>query len=222
MLTICSYKWGDKYGPEYVARLVNGLHRHLEQPFRFILVSDRDCAIDGVERVSISDIELTKVKGCFARLRLFDPDWQNGLGLDDVIVCVDLDTVTTGPLDATFSRPEPFVILQGANASNPCPYNGSIWMLRASYRPDVWSDFSLDKVAAIPHDAFPDDQAWFAHKLPGAAGWKAGAQSGIYAFMKPGWPGGTDLPKDARLVSFPGWRDPKKFSHLPWVKDHWR
>jgi hypothetical protein len=69
------------------------------------------------------------VPGCFARSALFDPEWQARHGIEpgDRFVCLDLDLIVTGPLDGLFDRPEPFAILQGVNASNPCPYNGSVW-----------------------------------------------------------------------------------------------
>lgn len=95
-------------------------------------------------------------------------------------------------------------------------------MLRAGYRPDVWSDFSLGAADKIPRYRFADDQGWFAHKMPAAAGWQVGPRSGVYAFKKPAWPQGDDLPSDARMVVFPGWRDPSKFMGLPWVKENWR
>jgi hypothetical protein len=212
-LKIFAWWWGDKYGPDYVSRLAAGLRRHLEQPYLLTLC-----------RPQADDEYLTKVPGCLCRLRMFDPAWQGANGIEDGdrIVCIDLDVVITGKLDPLFYRPEPFMILQGANAQNPCPYNGSVFMLRAGYRPDVWSDFSLDAAAKVPHDRFPDDQAWLAHKLPNAIGWRAGSQSGIFAFKKPGWPHGDSLPADARMVVFPGWRDPSKFAQLPWIKEHWR
>jgi hypothetical protein len=84
---------------------------------------------------------------------------------------MDLDLVVTGPLDALFDRPEPFVILQGVNAVNPCPFNGSLWMLEAGYRPDVWHEFSPELAAKVPFHEFPDDQAWLADMIPDAAGW---------------------------------------------------
>jgi hypothetical protein len=136
-------------------------------------------------------------------------------------VCIDLDTVITGPLDGLFDRPENFIILQGANASNPCPFNGSLMMLRAGARPDVWRDFSLKAAGSVPFFEFPDDQGWLWHKIPDAAGWKAGSESGVYAFQKPGWPKDDRLPADAKIVAFPGWRDPSKFANEPWVRQHW-
>lgn len=228
-LTVCTFFWGGKYEVEYVKRLARGVRRHLQQPYRFVVITD-DVMGKGVASIvsepahgawPIEDPELTEVPGCFARLRLFDPVWQGKRGITGRIVCIDLDAIVTGPLDPLLNRAEPFLILKGANSANPCPYNGSLWMLRAGYRPDVWTDFSLDVAARMPFYEFPDDQAWFHHKMPNENGWKAGPHSGVYAFKKPGWPNGDDLPKDARLVCFPGRRDPSQFTHLKWVREHW-
>jgi hypothetical protein len=225
-LIISTWLWGSKYSAKDVAKLAAGVRRHLTEPHRFICLTD-DLGREPVEGVAyrpIPDPELLKVKGCFARLRMFDPLWQftREINAGDRIVCMDLDSVVTGWLDPLFLRAETFMILKGANASNPCPYNGSLMMLRAGFHSEVWSDFSLEKAGQIPFYEFPDDQGWIAHKLPDAAGWNAGPQSGVFAFQKPGWPIGNDLPKDARLVVFPGWRDPEKFKHLNWVKENWR
>jgi hypothetical protein len=92
---------------------------------------------------------------------------------------------------------------------------------RVGAHPELWTDFSLEAVKASPKHEFHDDQGWYWHKVPDAAGWKAGPESGVYAFQKPGWPKGEKLPRDASLVVFPGWRDPAKFTHLDWVKRHW-
>lgn len=211
-LTICTWLWGDKYGPDYVEKLRAGVARNLRQPHEFRVFTPR-----------ADDLHLTEIKGCFARLRMFDPEWQqaNGFLPGDRIVCMDLDLIVTGPLDELFDRPEPFVILQGANAVNPCPFNGSLWMLQAGYRPDVWHEFSVELAGKIPFHEFPDDQAWFADMIPDAAWWQAGRESGVYAFQKPGWPKGEQLPKDARIVAFPGWRDPSNYIRLEWVREHW-
>jgi hypothetical protein len=213
VLHIGPFFWGNKYGPEYVDRLRAGVARHLKGEYRWHVFSPDP-----------RDEHLTEIKGCFCRLRAFDPEWQaqNGIAPGDRIVSMDLDAIVTGPLDPLFDRPEPFVILQNVNASNPCPMNGSVWMLRAGYRPDVWSDFSLEAADKIAKFEFADDQGWFWHKMPDAAGWNAGSESGIYGFQKKGWPKGTELPRDAIMVVFPGWRDPAKFSHLDWIKSNWR
>lgn len=223
-LTICTWLWGNKYSTVDVAKLVHGLQRHLKQHYRFFVVTDKPGEwskdLVGVTALlPILDKNLLRFKGCLARLRMFDPDWQASL-VSDRIVCIDLDTVIVGPLDPLFDRPEPFVILQKVHSGNPCPYNGSLWMLRAGYRPDVWKSFSLEAADKIPRYEFPDDQGWMAHKIPGAAAWTP-SDDGVYAFEKPGWPKDGKLPHDARMVVFPGWRSPQQFKHLPWIKKNW-
>jgi hypothetical protein len=209
-LTICTWVWGRKYGAKYIERLAAGVERNLKQPFRFRVFSPQ-----------AEDEHLTDIPGCFARLRMFDPKWQAEHKIRGRLVCMDLDLIVTGGLDELFDRPDDLVILQGANASNPCPYNGSVFMLQAGTHQDVWADFSLEAARETAFYSFPDDQGWFSHKIPGAAGWKCGSGSGVYAFKKPGWPRGDDLPADARIVAFPGHRDPSQFTHLDWVKKHW-
>ncbi len=230
MLTIVTWLWGQKFGHDDVAKLFASVRRNLTQPARFIAVTESQLHIDGVERIPIRDMELTKIKGCYARLRMFDPQWQKDHGVAGRLACVDLDSVVTGPLDPTFDRPEPFVIMQGGNATNPCKFNGALMMLRAGAHPEVWEDFSVEKAGKVPFFEFPDDQGWIWHKLPNAAGWVCGEGSGVYVFHKPGWPNwsgdlgtmSTDLPKGARLVTFSGWRSPQKFERLDWVRKHWR
>lgn len=229
-LLISTWLWGKKYGPDDVARLASGVRRHLKQDHRFVCFSETPLHIEGVESGLLLDPALTKIPGCYARLRMFDSLWQEAW-FSDRIVCIDLDTVITGPLDPLFDRPEPFVILHGGNASNPCPYNGALMMLRVGAHPEVWSDFSLEAARKVPFDSFPDDQGWLWHKIPDAAGWKCGPESGAYVFRKPGWPGFTNLrhaipddslPDGARLVTFSGWRNPHKFQHLDWIRRNWR
>lgn len=225
MLAICTWLWGNKYDYDDVVRLKMGLDRHVSQRFRFLLMTERERVIvdprADVERHAIKDPELLGYKGCFVRLRMFDRGWQHNRKIDDRLVCMDLDVVVTGSLDALFDRDEEFVILAGGNSMNPCPFNGSVMMLKAGCHHELWDDFSVEAASKIPFYEFPDDQGWFAHKVPRAATWKCGKESGIYAFKKPGWPPGDDLPRDARIVVFPGKRQPKDFRSLKWVRDNW-
>jgi len=208
-LIITTWRWGDKYPSHYVDRLRRGIERHFSSPFQFKLIQPAAALL---------------FKGCLVRLQMFSPEWQRQQGIreGDTILNLDLDLIVTGQLEPVLNRAEDFVILQGANAANPCPFNGSVMMLRAGAHRDVWDDFSLDKVSQIPKYEFPDDQGWIWHKLPKAAGWNVGPRSGIYAFRKPQWPHDDQLPSDARMVAFPGARDPRMFFHLPWIQQHWR
>lgn len=232
MLTVSTWLWGDKFSSDDVKKLAGAVKRNLKQPHRFVCITNNYPLGLNCEVWPLPNESLTHVRGCFARLRMFDADWQvtHGIGSGERIALIDLDTVVTGPIDRLFDRPESFVIMQKGNASNPCPFNGALQMLRAGAHPEVWSDFSVEAASRVPFFEFPDDQGWLWHKLPGAAGWKCGVESGVFVFHKPGWPGwkstkdstpNDDLPKGARLVTFSGWRNPKRFSHLDWVKQNW-
>jgi hypothetical protein len=225
VLNICTWLWGNsKYTNIYVERLYAGVQRHLHQPFRFLLMTERwrDITLRSeIERHAIKDEVLTKILGCFARLRMFDVGWQINRKLHGPIICLDLDIVITGTLDHLFNRSEPIVLLEGANSLNPCPYNNSVFMFQPGAHPELWSDFSMDVAKKIRYQEFPDDQGWFWHKLPNAATWKVGPSSGIWSFRKRNWPPGDALPSQASIVAFPGHRDPSQFTHLKWVKEHW-
>lgn len=177
---------------------------------------------EGIESHAIIDTNLLAYKGCFVRLRMFDPGWQANRGIIGPIINLDLDVVITGQLDVLFDRADTFTILQGANSVNPCPYNGSVYMFQAGTHSELWTDFTPKVAATIPYFKFPDDQGWFHYKIPNAAGWRVGRDSGIYAFQKPGWPHGFGLPQEAKIVAFPGGQDPSQFVHLDWVQEHWR
>lgn len=210
-LHLGTFHWGHKYGGHYIDRLAAGIKRNLSEPYQF-----------HVWKPLAEDEHLTRIPGCFARLRAFDPDWQAeyGIGPGDRLVVMDLDMVVTGSLDGLFDRAEPFCIAQGMNAANPCRYTGTLWMLRAGYRPDVWSSFTVAKAEAIKTYTISDDQRWFEHMMPNAGAF--GPDCGVYGFAKPGWPKGEALPSNARLVAFFGHRDPSQFGHLDWVRRHWQ
>lgn len=234
MLTVTTWFWGEKYSKLDVAKLAAGTRRHLKQPHRFICFADREITIKGVEVRKFDDPKgLSRIPGCYIRLKTFSPEWQRANGFTDRIAWVDLDTIQVGPLDELFDRPEPVVIFAGANSKNPCPYNGSLLMVRAGAHPEVWDDFSVRSAARLPHYEFgwPDDQGWLAHKISNAATWKAGPQSGVYSFEKPGWPWAKGdaqrnplcrvLPENARSVTFSGYRNVADYLWLLWVKNNW-
>lgn len=233
MIVITTWWWGNKFPIDHVNKLAAGIKRHLNMPYRFACIHDKgfpDFSEDVHHSWPILDEKLTRFKGCFARLRIFDPAWQQMYPCHEMyadkpdrLVLIDLDTVITGTLDPLFDRPEPFVIMQGGNSSNPCPYGGALQMLRPGAHPEVWQDFSLEAAAKTKFFKFPDDQGWIWHKIPVAAGWKVGSEHGVYVWKKPGWPLmlDDDLPRGARLVTFIN-NDPAKLIQLSWVKEHWR
>lgn len=235
MLYICTWLWGVKWEPKYVDKLFSGIDRHLSLEHKNVLITDRllpshtgyqqwENGADIVYGIDQEDMPYLNFPGCLVRMRMFDVMWQHKIGMQvgDRVVNVDVDAVPTGPLNSLFDRWDEFTIMQGFNSTNPCPFNGSLWMFRAGERHDVWNDFSLDahKKFNVPIHAIADDQGWLHYKFPDAKAY--GPSDGVYAFKKRTWPTpDLTLPKDAKLVAFPG-RSPEKYQNLPWVKEHWR
>lgn len=227
MLIFITWLWGNKYDVAYVEKLYRGIKRHCNKPFRFFCMTERERNVSfpqGIERHAIKNPELLSERGCFVRLRIFDSGWQRNRGIhpDDLIVNIDLDNVIVGNLDGLFENGRDFSILQGINSNNPCPYNGSLMELKPYTLGYIWTEFSLEKAYRLPYFDFPDDQGWLWEKYKHAG--KFGPENGVYAYGKPGWVTSnvSALPYNARIVAFPGWRDPAKFTHLPWIKEHWQ
>ena len=134
------------------------------------------------------------------------------------IINIDIDTIITGPLDNLFDRGEDFVILQKINTTNPNPYNGSLWMVKARTRHDAWADFNVDRWKALPRHAKLSDQDWLRFKFPNLARL---VQIRVYTDSKKGLDSAdVNLMPDAKIVTFPG-RDPGWYTDVGWVKKHW-
>lgn len=226
-LFVCSWLWGMKWPGIYADRLLAGLRRNIAQDFRSVLITDQPIngSADIVCPIKEEDRAFLLHPGCLIRMRMFDPAWQARIGArqGDRIVCVDVDAVVIGQLDPLFDRDDEFTIMQGFNQTNPCPFNGSLWMFRAGERHDVWTDFGIDahKRYGVPIHSIADDQGWLHFKFPDAKAYTP--KDGVFAFKKIGWveeKGRRKLPDNARFVAFPG-RDPGKYPEVDWIKRHW-
>lgn len=224
-LFVCSWLWGTKWKPVYADRLFAAVKRNLQQDYRSVLVTDQPfnggadivCPIEDADRAYLNQ------PGCLVRIRMFDAAWQQRLGMKvgDRVACIDVETVITGPLDPLFQdRDAELRIMQGFNSTNPCPFNGSLWMFPAGERHDVWDDFSLDAHAkfGVPVHSIADDQGWLHFKFPNAAAYTP--EDGVYAFRKITWPGSKGLPDGARVIAFPG-RDPNDHADRGWIRENW-
>ncbi len=117
-VNVLCIKWGKKYGPEYVNRLHNMVHRHLHRPFRFVCLTDDAQGIDpGIEVKPIPPIGFDE----------FDQrkPWTFGHGwlkltsfakplydLEGRTLFLDLDIVIVDSLDPFFDQPGEFVVIK--------------------------------------------------------------------------------------------------------------
>jgi hypothetical protein len=235
MITVACYLWFDPdgknndlyvYGPSHVRTLKRMVERHLSAPHRFICITDRPARdLDGVETVPLD--KTNHLPGTrFVKLMTFRPDAAEIIG--ERILQLDLDTVITGDLAPLIDRPEALVLWRNPNFGVPrrARYNTSIVLLRAGSRPEFWTKFDKNKhPAMLKRNWGGTDQAWVSHLAsPEEAHWTAA--DGVYGAgrlhdIAPGV--GTELPGNARVVFFPGRREPgmpETQARHPWIGAH--
>lgn len=229
MLTVVTFRWGKTFTAEHVNVARRMVARHYRKPHRFVCICDDPAGLDAeVEPIQLWDdfANLPSPHGplypsCYRRLKLFAPDIGELLG--PRFVSIDLDFVATGDLAPLWDRAEDFIIC-AAMGSRSNHFNGSMFLMTAGARPDVWTDFDPKRSPALAtaHRQSGSDQGWIGHKLgPKEATW--GKADGVYSYRYS--PVGSKLPEDSRLVFFNGknlgpWEaEPQRHG---WVREHWR
>jgi hypothetical protein len=235
-LTVTCFFWHDSlakcrhiytFGPEHVRILQNMVRRNLTVPHEFVCVTDRPQLIDFCRTVALD--KTTWVPGTrYVKLMMYRPDAAEIIG--PRIFYLDLDCVITGSLDPLVDRDEDLVLWRNPNFGQKrrARYNSSIQLIRAGSRPDFWRRFDPKSVPATLRKVWGGtDQAWISYMadVETEAFWDA--SHGVYGAgrLKDYDPTicGTKLPVNARVVFFPGSREPGmpaiQEKH-PWIKDY--
>lgn len=242
MLHVISWKWKPgkegytrlrvPYGADH-ANIVLApggmIDRHLKQPHRRICITDDASGLD-CETFPLWDdcSDLTNASGdklpsCYRRLKLFDPDTLEALGIadGDRVVSVDLDMVFTESLDHLFDRDDDFTGWAVTGAVHPKVFNGSMWMFRAGACAEVWHSFDPETSPAIASKAGyrGSDQAWMSYLLAGKyEGWSQA--DGVYSApreIRRGTP-----PANMCVAVFHGPHKPWMEDGPAWIADHYR
>lgn len=237
MLTIVTFKWRappgyrSSFRGEHVDILRRMVRRHYPAPHRFVCITDDP---SGITEPDVECYELwpdfstvrnpsgAKNPSCYRRLRLFAA--KPGAFLGERFVCLDLDCVITDDMRPVWDREEDFVIWRSTTNGNP--YNGSMFMLDAGARPQVWREFDPDTSPRLTRAAglYGSDQAWIAYALGrDEPTWSAG--HGVHSFRNEVSPNGGRLPAGARIVFFHGKHDPwdqEVYYRHAWVREHYR
>ncbi len=204
------------------------INRHYQRPHRLTCITDDPAGIDPTIRIiplwdTFSQIQNpygAHAPSCYRRLRLFAPDACDLIG--PRFVCIDLDTVIVGDVRPLWDRSED-IVLYDDPLYHGKQYCGSMLMMTAGARPQVWNDFdpNASPRLAMAAGRRGSDQAWISYKIPGEATW--GPQDGVYSYRRHILPKGGVLPPDARLTMWHGDHDPwdPAAQQLPWVTDNW-
>lgn len=236
--SVVTWKWkpADGYrstfGPETVNILRRMVARHFPHPHRFICVTDDAAGIDPEVEIRPAWNDFAGVPSphggrnpsCYRRLRLFHPDAAQWFG--ERFVSLDLDMVITGDLTPLWHRSEDIVLWGDTNPLPGSHYNGSMMLLRAGVRPQVWTDFDprVSPQLSLRAKCHGSDQGWISYCLgPGEARWTKA--DGVYSYRNDLAPNGASrLPADAKLVVFHGHVDPweAQGQRIEWIRKFYR
>jgi len=161
------------------------VRRYLSIPHRIAVVTDLPGDYDGIDVIAPPhDFEDARIPTwgehmpqCLRRIAMFRPDAASIFG--ERFISMDLDCVISGPLDPLFDRSEDFVMYRGVTRQRP--YNGSMLMMTAGVRPQVYERFTPEGAIEAGQRYLGSDQAWISHVLgAGEATW--GAENGVHAW----------------------------------------
>ncbi len=234
MLRIVCFKWRPLhfYRSYFAAERVNTLRkmvaRHLHIPHEFVCVTDDPTGIDeGIRIVPLWENKVKEFGGvlkpnCYARIKAFS--WEMKELIGDRFCWLDLDCVILNDITPLFMDNEPFRMWNSTNPQNF--YNGSMVLMNAGARAQVWEKFDPETSPDIANAAgfVGSDQAWISHVLGyGEKLFTAGDGVYPYRWIRNNFP--NDLyPQNARIVFFPGkfnpWDDAIKERHK-WVAEHY-
>lgn len=203
MLTILTWWWRQPggrtaYEPVHIAIWADMVRRHLRQPHQLAVVTHEPITLPGIKIIRPpKEFEEVRIPSwpefrpqCLRRLAMFRPDAAQWFG--ERFVCMDLDCVIGGPLDPVFECDNDFRIFKGTAPGRP--YNGSMMLLRAGARPQVYDRFTPAGAVEAGQSFVGSDQAWISRVLgPNEAVWDERDGVGW-------WQGGKQLP----LLFFPG------------------
>jgi diadenosine tetraphosphatase ApaH/serine/threonine PP2A family protein phosphatase len=232
-LTIVTWKWkpARNYRSEFTSEHVNVLasmvKRHYKHPHRVVCVTDDPVGINpsiGIIPLWPDLSDLINPHGahqpsCYRRLKAFSAEARDWFG--DRFVSLDLDCVIVGDMAPLWNRPEEFIIW-GSGTDRRVWCNGSMWMMTAGARKQVWETFNpkTSPGAAKRSGFFGSDQGWIAHCLGRKeAMWTI--KDGVYSFRVHLNGGSKQLPSDARVVFFHGKYDPwsAHCMNIPWIAE---
>jgi hypothetical protein len=219
-------QYRSQFAATHVNVLASMVKRHYTQPHRFLCVTDIPKGIDlmKVEVVpAFNDFAHVPSPygphqpSCYRRLRAFHPEIGKVFG--ERFVSMDLDTVITGDLTPLFDRTEDVVLWEEQDKRSY--YNGSLMLLKAGTRPQVWKNFNPKRSPREAKQAgrFGSDQGFISYVLgKGEATW--GKADGVYSYRLDIDTNGGELPLDARVVNFHGGTDPwsPRAMKLDWVR----
>lgn len=228
MLTVMTWFWKQEggratYTHHHVNIWADMVRRNLTIPHRLACVTEHPEGIDpSIEIIAppkdFEDVRIptwtVEKPQCLRRIAMFAPDAGQRFG--ERFVSMDMDCVIAGNLDSLFATTADFKMYRGTTGERP--YNGSMMLLTAGARPQVYTEFSVERAIKAGQRYVGSDQAWISYILgPGEAVWDY--RDGVFWYQDPN---GRGYP---RLMFFPGYPKPWQLAERTdtgWFAEYYR
>lgn len=239
--TVICMKWGDRYGPDYVARLRAAVRRNFVGPIRFVCFTDDvSLSLQGVDVHPLPEIQLPDRVASTPWRKL--SVWRYPLAdLEGDVLFLDLDIVITGNLNDLFAFcPGEYCVIENWTQRGTGVGNTSVFRFHAGKHREIFEEFDRDPEAVLSE--FRIEQQYISARLPHQRFWPAEwCVSFKHTLLPPfplNWVRTPPLPTSARVVVFSGRPDPHEardgiwpaplhkriYKHVrptPWIAAHW-
>lgn len=230
---------------EYTSRFVNivsgMVRKHLGAEHRIICVTDEPEGIEAPtetfplwdDHSALKNATGAHLPSCYRRLRLFDRETQEVMGIaaGERIVSLDLDSIVLGPLDDLFDRIEKsgcvFAGWGVRGVYHQTVYNGSFWTFTAGkHMQKLWSSFDPKESPrlCLQKSFLGSDQAWLSMNFTSRVDALPIRFPDFASYPREVKRSGT-LDRRTKIVFFHGARKPWHQVELrsqPWITNHWR
>lgn len=175
---ILIWKWKQpnarfNYTSDQVNKFVEKLRENITLPVTYCCVTDDPEGLDeSIKYIPLpefgSDIRTETwdigkgLPQCYRRLIMWAPYAEELFGKRYMMI--DLDTIIVGNIDHLLTRQEDVLIFRGTNLVKR-PYNGSLVIMDANARPEVFTKFSQEGAVESGKRFVGSDQAWISHCL---------------------------------------------------------
>lgn len=168
MLPIIFWSWGGKFSDDKLQRTMDNVHRNLQIPHRFVVISDSKATRENFHKLGHQVVplwsELHNIGGkCFVRLKCFDESFRTIIP-EPRWAWLDIDMVCVDDVTNIFAKPGKFV-MSGVEIG-PQPVNGSLVIADHGVAPEIYTGFNVGawrtEKARLRYGG--SDQAWIAIK----------------------------------------------------------
>jgi hypothetical protein len=208
-------------GSTHTNKFFRSLNNFVSTPFRKIAITDDQTGLDKDIEIIPMWNDVSKFGGCYKRLKFFSKEMKYLIG--DRIVQCDIDTIITGDITDLIDNQHDLILYR--HHQHLC--NGGFWVMNSGVRHDVWENFIENPEKSIKDSCgeIGTDQGWLKYYLKSdlISGKikTVSREDGIYDMRSDILKNNNILPKDCRMVTFGGPRDPSDFLDINWVKKYW-